>query len=650
VNSAPDIPGHSVAGVLGTGGFGTVYRGWQRAVGREVAIKVDNRVLATDRDRRRFFREVNAAGRLSGHPHVIDVYDAGMLGDGRPYLVMELCPGGSLNDELRRSGPLDPARVAWIGVRLADALAAAHAAGVLHRDIKPANVLINRYGMVGLSDFGLASIIDATGGQSVTRDALTPAFAPPESFRQAEPSPAADLYSLAATLYALLSGRPPRFPAGREAPGLAIILALHDQPVPGLPGVPAPLLDLLRAGLAADPAARPPSAAALRDGLAALGAPVPQSSGPQSAGLTSGPPAQVAGQPAPLPGTGDYYRSGPGGPAPGRPADLARSGRPAAQQDGARSGSPAAWPAGAPVVPVTGDYYGPSGYGPSSGGPSSGGPGSAPPVPPSFPVPGSASQGQPDRARAGGGISHDDGRWPGPAPAGPGSGGFPDPGWPAGSGGPAVPVDVPAERPPATIQPPPPRRTAVLAAVLGAGLVLVVVGALLAGAHFFGRGPASGGGPDAGGSGRAAGVIGVFGVPTATGGCPAAAVPGAGARCPARPECWNGVVEIAGDVTVSPLPCAGTHDWETFAIGILPASVATFDAEVVGASPTVRSVCSLAVLLKSRRGAARRIPATDWQIQVVPPDETAFDSGARAYRCLAGTPTGPVMRTSEFAR
>src|SRR5215469_18417065 len=150
---APDIPGHTVTGVLGSGGFATVYRTWQVAVGRETAVKVDSRVLHTERDQRRFVREVTAAGRLSGHPHVVDIYDAGILRDGRPYLVMELCPGGSLNDAVRRHGPMSPARVRDIGIRISDALAAAHAAGVLHRDIKPANILVNRYGVVGLSDF-----------------------------------------------------------------------------------------------------------------------------------------------------------------------------------------------------------------------------------------------------------------------------------------------------------------------------------------------------------------------------------------------------------------------------------------------------------------------------------------------------------------
>jgi serine/threonine protein kinase len=133
VVATPEIPGHRIAGVLGKGGFATVYRGWQLAVGREVAVKVDNRILFSERDRRRFVREVTAAGRLSGHPHVIDVYDAGTLSDGRPYMVMELCPSGSLDDAVGRHGPMTPAQVRDIGIKIADALAAAHAAGVLHR-------------------------------------------------------------------------------------------------------------------------------------------------------------------------------------------------------------------------------------------------------------------------------------------------------------------------------------------------------------------------------------------------------------------------------------------------------------------------------------------------------------------------------------
>ena len=269
MTATPDIPGHDVVGVIGKGGFATVYRGWQVAVGREVAVKVDNRVLLSERDRRRFVREVTAAGRLSGHPHVIDIYDAGTLGDGRPYMVMEFCPEGSLADAIRRDGVMNPGRVRDIGIRIADALAAAHAADVLHRDVKPGNILVNRYGMVGLSDFGLASILAAEGEQSVTREAFTPAYASPETFRGHEPTAASDLYSLAATLYDLLAGRPPRFPADGGTPSVATLIALHEEPVADIPGVPSALMATLRRSLAADPAVRPRSAGELRDALIA---------------------------------------------------------------------------------------------------------------------------------------------------------------------------------------------------------------------------------------------------------------------------------------------------------------------------------------------------------------------------------------------
>ena len=104
----------------------------------------------------------------------------------------------------------------------------------------------------------------------MTRDALTPAYAPPESFHGEEPSPAADVYSMAATLYALMAGRPPHFPASGESPGMWAILERHGKQVDDIPGVPARMLDILQACLAADPSRRLPSAASLRDELAAL--------------------------------------------------------------------------------------------------------------------------------------------------------------------------------------------------------------------------------------------------------------------------------------------------------------------------------------------------------------------------------------------
>jgi serine/threonine protein kinase len=736
VTSAPEIPGHTVTSVLGTGGFAAVYRGWQRAVGREVAIKIDNRVLFSERDRRRFFREVTAAGRLSGHPHVIDVYDAGMLGDGRPYLVMELCPGGSLNDELRRYGPMSAQRVTSIGVRLADALAAAHAAGVLHRDIKPANILINQYGVVGLADFGLASIIAATGEQTVTRDALTPAFAPPESFRSAEPTTAADIYSLAATLYMLLAGRPPRFPAGEPSPGLATIAVLHDRPVEDVPGAPPELMAILRRGLAADPGQRPATAAALRDALAALdlpsgGQPAParhptvgrqpdpgrpaaasgpgSGSAPPPAPATSAPrsrdqaPAPQAswtyGQvpapraawppdqsPAPqvswapgqvpvpqaawLPGQASAPGSWPPdqASAPASPTSWAPGLTPPPASGAAPrpAGSPPGW---IPGVPATGDFW--SGAGSSQ----PGGHGTEGTAPSRARMP--AGQTGPAGYQAGLGPGHagDAGYQadPGPGQTGPGAhGGGAGAGLSAGSGRPGTdPGLYPGAGlvDPATQPPPARRRPVALAAALGAGLVLVIVAALFAGAHFLGpgssprasapgaaqagqgAGSASAGSGSAGsgssGSGSAAAV---FGVPTVTSGCPAAASGTSGARCPSSPECWAGVVEVAGDVTARSLPCTGDHVWETFAIGILPADTSTSDETIVAKDPAVRAVCSVAVLLRSRSGAAQRIPAASWMIQVMPPDEAAFGSGARAYRCLAHVLPGPDPVTSQFAR
>ncbi|HEV8562164.1 MAG TPA: serine/threonine-protein kinase [Actinophytocola sp.] len=257
-------PGYERLDVLGRGGFGVVYRARQVTIDREVAVKVDSRVILDDRDQRRFLREVRAAGRLSGHPNVVEIYDAGVLPDGHPYLVMELCPGGSLAGR----GPLRPPDVAGIGSGIADALATAHGLGVLHRDIKPGNILIKRYGTVGLSDFGLAALIDQGRDSSVTLAALTPAYAAPEAFHLHPPTPQSDIYALGATLYALLAGRPPRFPAGGADPSVPEIIRLHDAPVPDLPGVPPELTAVLRRSLAKEPGWRYPDAAAFRDDLA----------------------------------------------------------------------------------------------------------------------------------------------------------------------------------------------------------------------------------------------------------------------------------------------------------------------------------------------------------------------------------------------
>src|SRR5213082_1423526 len=155
---APVVPGLTGLSVLARGGYATVYRAVQESVGRDVAVKIENRSLDSEHDRRQFMREARAAGRMSSHPHVVDLFDAGHTGDGHPYLIMELCDG-SYADRLR-AAPLHPFEVRDIGVKIADALADAHRLGVLHRDVKPANILVSGFGEPALADFGLAVLTE----------------------------------------------------------------------------------------------------------------------------------------------------------------------------------------------------------------------------------------------------------------------------------------------------------------------------------------------------------------------------------------------------------------------------------------------------------------------------------------------------------
>ncbi|HET9516447.1 MAG TPA: serine/threonine-protein kinase [Actinoplanes sp.] len=261
----PYVPGMSGLTVMARGGYATVYRATQDSVGREVAIKVENRTLDNPRDQARFLREAKAAGRMSSHPHVVDLFDVGVTVDQHPYLIMELCDGSYL--DRMRACPLTPAEARDLGVKIADALGHSHAAGVLHRDVKPANILYSHFNPAVLADFGLA-VLGEMRDSSVTLEVLTPAYAPPEMFQHATPSPAVDVYALCASLYAVLRGRPPRWEDDRS-PSLITLMDLFEQPIPDLPGVPQSLLEVLRYGMANDPAHRP-TAVQLRDLLADL--------------------------------------------------------------------------------------------------------------------------------------------------------------------------------------------------------------------------------------------------------------------------------------------------------------------------------------------------------------------------------------------
>jgi hypothetical protein len=239
---------------LGQGGMGTVWHARDELLGRDVAIK---EVLLPpeldDQERellcRRAMREARAAARLN-HPNVVTVYDV-LEHDGRPWIVMELMPSRSLADVVREDGPLPPQRVAAIGLKVLDALSAAHAAGVCHRDVKPSNVLLGDDGRVVLTDFGIANV---EGDPSLTVTGLllgAPAYMAPERALGQPVGAEADLWSLGATLYTAVEGRPP-YDAGGPMPTLAAVVTRDPAPTQRA----GPLTPVLEGLLRKDPTAR----------------------------------------------------------------------------------------------------------------------------------------------------------------------------------------------------------------------------------------------------------------------------------------------------------------------------------------------------------------------------------------------------------
>jgi eukaryotic-like serine/threonine-protein kinase len=246
--------------LLATGGMGEVWVARDLLLDRLVAVKVLGGALAGDgRAAERLRREARAAARLD-HPSIARVLDLGEQ-DGRPYLVMELLEGESLAGRIDRGGPMAPAEAARVVAAVADALQAAHRAGVVHRDVKPGNVFLTAEGEVKVLDFGIAS---AAGEAALTTGDLlgTAAYLAPERALGRPATPAADVYSLGVVLYELLAGRRP-FEGGSD---IELAMAhLHAHPAPlGLaaPSAPPFLVAACEQAMAKDPAARPHSAAA----------------------------------------------------------------------------------------------------------------------------------------------------------------------------------------------------------------------------------------------------------------------------------------------------------------------------------------------------------------------------------------------------
>jgi uncharacterized protein YegL len=256
------VPGYDVGKVIGRGGFGVVFEAHDRTFNRRVAIKVLSSAF-DHASNEAFDRERVTMGMVSGHPNIVDVYASGYDGRGRPYLVMEYMPRGSLGHRIERHGALGWQEVTAIGVKLAGALETAHRSGVLHRDIKPDNVLVSRYGEPQLADFGISRL--EAGGTPIAASvpAFTPLYAAPEVLNQKASSRASDIYSLGATLYALLVGRA-AFEADDDEDPLALIYRIATEPVPDLRprGIPDEVCRTLERAMAKDPAFRHKSAAA----------------------------------------------------------------------------------------------------------------------------------------------------------------------------------------------------------------------------------------------------------------------------------------------------------------------------------------------------------------------------------------------------
>ena len=261
--------------LLGRGGMGEVYEAEHLEHGRRIALKVLSQRLSDPTDRARFLREGQLAASVS-HPHTVYIYSSEEIA-GIPVIAMELLPGGTLKDRVEKTGPLAPIEAIDAILQVVSGLEAAHAAGILHRDIKPSNCFVDADGTVKIGDFGLSI---PTLARDVTQLTVTgtvqatPQFASPEQLRGQSLDVRSDIYAVGATLYYLLTGRPPF--DDRDLMVLVSRIATEPPTSPreARPEIPRALAALVLQCLAKDPAHRPASYRVLASVLEPLGSTV----------------------------------------------------------------------------------------------------------------------------------------------------------------------------------------------------------------------------------------------------------------------------------------------------------------------------------------------------------------------------------------
>ena len=258
---------YKIVDILGKGAMGLVYKAHDLSLPRSVALKIMPPEMARQPNVIQRFQEgARSCARLN-HPNIVTIYGIGQQ-DGAHYMAMECVEGASLADIIRETGKLDCRRALDIAIQIADALIEAHSKGIVHRDIKPHNIMFDASGRAKLADFGLARVLYASSNLTAANKTVgTPRYMAPEQWMSSKVDGRADIYSLGATLFEMLAGRPP-FDAKSHIELMRIVSRKPAPPVEDFnPDVPQEVSLAIETMLEKNPSDRYPDAKTTREEL-----------------------------------------------------------------------------------------------------------------------------------------------------------------------------------------------------------------------------------------------------------------------------------------------------------------------------------------------------------------------------------------------